>query len=120
MHEIVQPMMEFRGQIKLYHWKTSSFSRHKGTDNFLEKYDKIFDEFVEVMSGSRNEKVHDNFTVSYKKLTDITAENYVIKFRDWVKNKLPTLLYEHETDLMNLKDEILANTNRLLYLMRLK
>ena len=120
MHEIVQPMMEFRGQIKLYHWKTSSFARHKGTDKFLEKYDKLFDEFVEVMSGYRNEKVQDNFTVSYKKLTDATAENYVIKFRGWVCNKLPTFLYEHETDLMNLKDEILANTNRLLYLMRLK
>ena len=120
MHEIVQPMMEFRGQIKLYHWKTSSFSRHIGTDKFLEKYDKLFDEFVEVMCGHRNERVQDNFTVSYKKLTDATAENYVIKFRDWICQKLPSLLYEHETDLMNLKDEILSNTNKLLYLMRLK
>jgi len=38
MHEIIKPMMEFRSQIKLYHWKTSSFSRHKGTDKFLEKF----------------------------------------------------------------------------------
>tara|TARA_A100001015_G_scaffold274727_1_gene331347 strand:+ start:2356 stop:2718 length:363 start_codon:yes stop_codon:yes gene_type:complete len=120
MHEIVKPMMEFRGQIKLYHWKTSSFARHKGTDKFLEKYDKLFDEFVEVMSGYRNEKIHDTFSVTYKKLTDATAEAYVIKFRDWVCHKLPTFLFEHETDLLNLKDEILANTNRLLYLMRLK
>jgi len=120
MHDIVRPMMEFRGQIKLYHWKTSSFSRHKGTDKFLEKYDKLLDEFVEVLSGCRNEKIHDSFSVNYKKITDSTAEGFVIKFRDWVSNKLPALLYEHESDLMNLKDEILANTNRLLYLFRLK
>ena len=80
----------------------------------------LFDEFVEVMSGYRNEKVQDNFAVHYKRLTDSTAEAFVIKFRDWVCHKLPDLIYEQETDLMNLKDEILANTNRLLYLMRLK
>ena len=72
------------------------------------------------MSGSRNQKVHDSFTVTYKKITDTTAETFVVKFRDWICQKLPALIYEHETDLMNLKDEILANTNRLLYLMRLK
>ena len=120
MHEIIKPMMEFRSQIKLYHWKTSSFSRHKGTDKFLEKFDNILDEFVEVLSGCRNEKVHDSFTIKFVSLTDKTAEEYVIKFRDWVSEKLPNLIYDYETDLLNLKDEILANVNRLLYLFRLK
>lgn len=120
MHDIVKPMMEFRGQLKLYHWKTSSFARHKGTDKFLEKFDDKLDEFVEVMSGSRGEKVHDSFTLKFKTLTDKNAENYVKGFRDWVSGKLPELLHEHETDLLNLKDEILANVNRLLYIMTLK
>lgn len=120
MHQIVKPMMEFRDQIKLYHWKTSSFARHKGTDKFLEKFDKLLDEFVEVLTGCRNEKVNDNFSVKFVLLTDRTAEGYVISFRDWISNNLPGLLYDHETDLLNLKDEILANVNRLLYLFRLK
>ena len=120
MHDIVKPMMEFRGQIKLYHWKTSSFARHKGTDKFLEKFDNKLDEFVEVLSGNRGEKVHDSFTIKFKTLTDKTAEKYVMDFREWVSDKLPSLLGEEETDLMNLKDEILANLNRLLYLFTLK
>ena len=120
MEKIVKPMMEFRGQVKLYHWKTSSFARHKGTDKFLEKFDKLIDEFVEVLSGSRGEKVTDNFSIKFKTLTDKTAENYLKTFRDWVSEKLPTFLHEHETDLLNLKDEILANVNRLLYLFSLK
>ena len=36
--------------------------------------DLIGDEFVEVLSGSRNEKVHDAFTVTYNKLKDAAAE----------------------------------------------
>jgi hypothetical protein len=120
MHDIVKPMMEFRDQIKLYHWKTNSFARHKGTDKFLEKFDDKLDEFVEVLSGSRSEKVHDSFTIKFKPLTDKNAEKFVMDFRDWVSNKLPDLLHEHETDLLNLKDEILANLNRLLYVMTLK
>ena len=120
MHEIVKPMMEFRNQIKLYHWKTSSFARHKGTDKFLEKFDSLLDQFIEVLSGCRNEKVPDSFTVKFTTLTDKNAETYLQNFGSWVSEKLPTFLYEHETDLLNLKDEILANVNRLIYLFRLK
>lgn len=120
MHEIVKHMMEFRAQIKLYHWKTSLYARHKGTDKFLEKFDKLLDQFIEVLSGCRNEKVHDSFNIKLVSLTDKNAEKYLADFRSWVSEKLPTFLYEHETDLLNLKDEILANVNRLIYLFRLK
>jgi len=120
MHEIVQPMMQFRNQIKLYHWKTSSFARHKGTDKFLEKFDKLLDEFMEVLSGSRMEKIPDNFSVKFTQLSDGKAIGYLEGFRDWISNTLTGLLFEHETDLLNLKDEILANVNRLIYLFQLK
>ena len=120
MTSIVEPMMEFRNQIKLYHWKTSSFARHKGTDKFLEKFDKLFDEFIEVLTGSRGEKISDSFSVKFVQVTDKTASGYVKSFREWLTESLPTLLFEHETDLSNLRDEILANTNRLLYLFELK
>ena len=37
-----------REQIKLYHWQTHSYSRHKATDEVIENLDKNIDEFVEV------------------------------------------------------------------------
>jgi hypothetical protein len=40
-----------REQIKLYHWQTKMYSRHKATDEVLEKLDKLIDMFVEVWMG---------------------------------------------------------------------
>ena len=120
MHEIVQELTQFRIQMKLYHWKTSFFSRHIGSDDFLEEFDKLTDKFVEVLSGSRNEKVNDKFTIKLSKLSDTTIKEYILGFRVWLCDTLPTLLMPQETDLLNLRDEMLANVNRLLYVFELR
>jgi hypothetical protein len=42
---------KMREQIKLYHWQTMSYSRHKATDEVLEKLDALIDRYVEVYMG---------------------------------------------------------------------
>ena len=120
MQPIVKHFMEFRDQIKLYHWRTTSYARHKATDEFIEHFDPKVDEFVEVLMGGRNQKNNDSFSMQFVNLNENTAETHVLRFRDWLQNTLPTHLHEHETDLFNLRDEILALINRMLYLFRLK
>ena len=96
MESVIKPMLNFRNQIKLYHWKTYSYARHKTTDKFLNLYFKF------------------NFNV-----TDKSAVEYVKDFRSWVKDNLTELIEEDETDLLNIRDEILGDLNRMLYLLRL-
>ena len=120
MEEIVQPMLEFRNQIKLYHWKTDSYARHKATCKYLELFAEKTDQFIEVLIGSRGKKVSSNFAIKFKNVIDKNATGHVEKFREWVSDTLPTLLHEHEPDLLNLKDELLADLNRLLYLFKLQ
>jgi hypothetical protein len=119
MQYIIKQLIEFREQIKLYHWRTTSYARHKATDEFIENFDPKVDEFVEVLMGGRNEKNTDDFSVSFITLREEAAESHIIGFRDWVNYTLPRHIHNHETDLLNLKDEILALVNRLLYLFRL-
>lgn len=120
MDDIVSVFLTVRNQIKLYHWKTGSYSRHKATDKFVELFDENVDKFVEVMIGNRDSKPNDGFKITFEKLTDKNVTEYLHKFRDWLTNTLPDHLLEHETDLMNIRDEILADVNRLLYLFKLK
>lgn len=120
MQPIVKIFMEFRDQIKLYHWRTTSYARHKATDEFIEQFDAKIDEFIEVLMGGRNQKNNDAFGMQFVNLDEDTAETHVVRFRDWVKYSLSEHLHPHETDLLNLKDEILALVNRLLYLFKLK
>lgn len=120
MEKIIGNFLVFRNQIKLYHWKTKSEPRHEATDEFLEKFDKKTDQFVEEMIGKRDKDIKDKFDISFTTLNDVTAKKYVIEFRDWISETLPTLIEEDETNLMNLKDEILGDVNKLIYLFRFK
>jgi hypothetical protein len=43
--------MTLRDQIKLYHWETLSFPRHKATDELVTNLDANIDKFVEVYIG---------------------------------------------------------------------
>lgn len=120
MDDIVIGFLSFRNQIKLYHWKTSLFPRHKASDEFLSDFDDKIDKFVEAMSGGRDIKPNDGFNIKFDKLNDRNVIEYVLNFKEWLLVKLPTYLFDFETDLVNLRDEIVADLNKMLYLFKLK
>lgn len=120
MDDIVIGFLSFRNQIKLYHWKTSLYPRHVASDSFLTNFDEKTDKFVEAMSGGRDIKPNDGFTIKFDKLNDRNILDYINNFKEWLLVKLPTYLFEFETDLMNLRDEIVCDVNKILYLFKLK
>jgi len=117
---IIPPLITFKTQVKLYHWKTGNAIRHIVSDNFLKKLDPLIDKFVEVYLGSKKEKGKDNFEVEFKSKTDQTIVTYFEDFKLWLLEELPLYLYEYETDLFNIRDEILSEANRCLYLFNQK
>jgi hypothetical protein len=118
--DIIPPLLQFRNQIKLYHWKTPNAIRHIISDNFLKKIDSLIDKFVEVYLGSREMKADDSFSIVFKSKTDITIMKYMDDFKTWLVYELPPLLFEYEVDLLNLRDEMLGEVNRCLYLFQKK
>lgn len=120
MNEVIENFLTFRNQIKLYHWKTKSLGRHLATDSFLSSFDQKTDRFIEEMIGKRDKDLKDKFEIKFSTLNDDKAKTYVIKFRDWLNDVLPSLIDEDETNLLNLKDEILGEVNKMIYLFRLK
>ena len=45
--DIVSSLLTIRNQVKLYHWQTGSFARHKATDDLTAALDLNIDAFVE-------------------------------------------------------------------------
>ena len=43
--------MTILDQIKLYHWQTTSYSRHKATDELHEQISELVDKFIETIHG---------------------------------------------------------------------
>jgi hypothetical protein len=113
---------EMRGQIKLYHWQTHSFAQHKATDDLLDSLDKAIDEYVEVYMGRYGRPKIGSRNNSYK-LQNLN-EKSMIKFLKeciyYLEGPLVKKLKPTDTDLVNLRDEMLGDLNQVMYLFTLQ
>jgi hypothetical protein len=106
-----------RDQLKFYHWSTKVYARHSASDKFVSSLTDKIDRFIEVMQGTENKRiVIPNTKITFENHTDVTIVKYLKTFREWLTDELPKHINETSTDLINIRDEILADVNNTLYL----
>jgi hypothetical protein len=111
-------MLTIRNQIKVYHWQTKSFARHTATDGLTAKLDELIDTFVETYMGKYGRpKVSGSISVS--NFTESGARAFVAQKRKYLEVDLPKKIKSSDTDLLNIRDEILGELNKVLYLFTL-
>ena len=109
-----------QNQIKLYHWQTCKYSRHKATDTFIEEISKQIDTFIEVYQGKYGRiMLNDKHSFVIEDLNDDNAPNYLESFRKFLVEDIEQWLSPKDTDLFNIRDEMLSLTNQTLYLFTL-
>ena len=120
--EIVNLMLTLRNQVKIYHWETMKYARHKATDDLVDKLDDAIDKFVEVYIGKygRPKLTPRTGTIRLRNYDDVQAPTLLNEAIAWMTNRLPALLSKNDTDLLNIRDEILAELNQTLYLFTLQ
>jgi hypothetical protein len=116
--EIVTTFFNIRDQIKLYHWQTKSFAEHKATDDLVGTLDTNIDKFVETYMG-RYGRPYVKRTLPMKNLTVTGIRAFIGRSDEWLTNKLPRMLKKTDSDLLNIRDEILADLNQVKYLFTL-
>ena len=116
---VVKIFLEILNIIKLYHWKTRSYAKHQATDELYEKLNKHIDKFIEVLIGKDERRIK----MLEKKINLIDPENTIdfkhriYEYRDFLMNIDNCFNKKKDTDLLNIRDEILADINQFLYLM---
>lgn len=121
---IVTMFLQMLNTVKLYHWKTSSYSQHKATDELYSNLNTNIDTFVEVMLGKDGSRV--NLTTQKSlPLLDYTNtkdfEKEVDKYKTYLINmNNSSLNNSSNSDLFNIRDEILADLNQFTYLLTFK
>lgn len=120
MKDGIQIFFHMLMSIKIFHWNTYSFAQHKATDELHSELQSLIDQFVEVYMGKYSRirfeeafsvEVHDFDEMDFKKLLE-----YYISF---LKKDLPKYLKPSDTDLLNIRDEMLGLLNKTLYLFTL-
>jgi hypothetical protein len=122
---IVTMFLHILNTVKLYHWKTSSYAQHKATDELYTNLNLNIDKFIEIMLGKTGGRV--NLTgkkslplLDYSNVSDFTKE--VNKYKQYLMdmNKDSGLNITNNSDILNVRDEILGNLNQFTYLLTFK
>jgi DNA-binding ferritin-like protein len=122
---IVTMFLQMLNTVKLYHWKTTSYSQHKATDELYTNLNTNIDSFVEIMLGKKGDRV--NLTgqkslplLDYNNVKDFKKE--VEKYKSFLSNmnKDAGINITNNSDLLNVRDEILGNLNQFTYLLTFK
>jgi len=124
--DIVSKYLEMLNNIKLYHWKTYSYATHKATDDLYAKLGENIDKFVEILLGkaqnrikmrTKNIPVKDmNSPQEFKREIE-SYKSYLVGLSN---NKALGAGGMTNTDLLNIRDEILGDLNQFLYLFTFK
>jgi DNA-binding ferritin-like protein len=116
---IVLVFLEFLNMIKLYHWKTRSYSQHKATDELYSRLNENIDKFVEVLLGkdqTRIEHMEKRMDlVNTDNMRDIKAR--IFEYRNFLQDFNIHFDAKRDSDLLSIRDDILADVNQFLYLL---
>jgi DNA-binding ferritin-like protein len=123
--KIVIMFLQMLNTVKLYHWKTYNYSQHKATDQLYSELNENIDTFVETMLGKTGDRVN---LIAQKTipLFDFTNLNDFKKEIEKYKTFLINMNIEaginitNNSDLFNIRDEILGNLNQFTYLLTLE
>jgi DNA-binding ferritin-like protein len=111
-----------QNQFKILHWQTKGYARHKAFGDTYETLDGLMDDYVEICMGKHGRFTLDGSTSTIQ-LTNLTDMN-IVEFLQSTKNRLigftNELSQERDTDLLNLRDEMLGSINKLAYLLTLE
>jgi len=117
--KIVLTFLEFLNMIKLYHWKTRSYSQHKATDELYGRLNENIDKFVEVLLGKDQSRIHSMEKhlnlINTDNMTDIKA--HVFEYRNFLSEMNIYFDEKKDSDLLSIRDDLLADINQFLYLL---
>jgi hypothetical protein len=116
---IIKMFLQVLNMVKLYHWKTHSFSQHKATDELYERLNENIDKFVEILLGKDQSRVK-----MLEKRIDLTDsdnlkdfKSKIFEYRTFLTDMNMFFDSKKDSDLLSVRDEILGDINQFLYLL---
>jgi DNA-binding ferritin-like protein len=123
--QITVVFLEMLMMVKLFHWKTYSYATHKATDQLYDSLNDNIDKFIEVLLGKTGSRI-DLMGKKSISLIDLNSQESLKSKIMSLKNYLvgldnnKALSTMSNSDLFNIRDEILADLNQFLYLLTFK
>jgi hypothetical protein len=117
----VKTFLEVLNMVKLYHWRTHSYAEHKATDDLYSSLNGHMDTFIEILMGK--DESHIKMLDKRVRLIDMSNtsdfKKKIYECREFLVDMNMHLDTSRDSDLLNVRDEILGDINQFLYLLTL-
>jgi hypothetical protein len=121
MSEIIPTFFHMLANIKLYHWQTYHYSRHIASDTLHGELSDLIDTFIEVYMGKYNRpEFNRGFQIPVDEYSTLSVNELLKTYTLFLQDKLPMYIDTGDTELLNIRDEMLSILNKTLYLFTLE
>lgn len=118
--DIILELVKIQTQFKFLHWQTKSYAKHNAYGQFYDNLTDLIDKYAEVCMGKHGRPDFDGeFTLSFMDIKVFSIQSFLDEATNFIVGMGEKLDSKKDTDLLNIKDEILAEVNKLKYLVTL-
>lgn len=119
--EIILKLVQIQNQFRFLHWQTYGDAKHRAYGETYEQLGEFLDEFAEITMGKYGRYEFDaEFSIMFQDISKLTLQNFLDGITEFLVGLSDQLDSRYDSDLLNLRDEILGMTNKLKYLLTLK
>ena len=120
MHDLVRDFLQIQNQLRIYHWQTKSFAAHKALGKAYETLDDLIDTFVETALGKGETDFTGDIDIKLFDINSLNINDAIDTYKTFLLDINGVLNPEVDSDLLNIRDEMLGTINQLSYLLTLQ
>ena len=119
--ELILKLVQIQVQFKFMHWQTTGDAKHRAYGEIYDTLGDLIDTFTEAMMGKYGRpEFESEFSIMFQDLSSLSIQNFLDGITDFLVSFTEQLDPKYDTDLLNLRDEMLSAINKLKYLLTLK
>ena len=119
--EITLKLVQIQLQFKFLHWQTFGDAKHKAYGEIYDSMGDNIDRLVESMMGKYGRIEFDSeFSIMFQDISSLSVQSFMDGITEFLVGMTEQLDPKYDSDLLNIRDEILGDINQTKYRLTLK
>lgn len=119
--ELIKKLVQIQLQWKFMHWQTFGDAKHRTYGSIYDGLGDLIDDFTETMMGKYGRpEFEPEFGLMFQDLSALNLQEFLDGITEFLVSLTEQLDAKYDTDLLNIRDEMLGLINKSKYLLTLK
>lgn len=116
---LVTCFMRYANQARILHWQTKKYARHNAYGMLYDALNSTMDTFIETHMGKYG-RVKAGAPIELKNMDDMSISEFMDELVDYLISMTNMYDPKVDSDLLNIRDDLLGTVNKVKYLLTLE